>query len=118
MISQLRLVLPAADRWPSPPLLANPRVIERILGERVGRVCGQQPRATESAWFLLIHATMTANSITLHPLVPSIARKVVVVTPAKVRRVMIAGRCSCGQRLLKGMIRCPGCGRDLRNLRK
>ncbi|MCX6653377.1 MAG: hypothetical protein NT137_08535 [Methanomassiliicoccales archaeon] len=42
------------------------------------------------------------------------ARKVVVVTPAKVKRVMIAGECSCGQRLLKGMIRCPGCGTIVR----
>lgn len=55
-------------------------------------------------------ATPIANRISSDALVPSMARKVIVVTPVKVKRVMIAGRCSCGQRLLKGMIRCPGCG--------
>jgi len=56
---------------------------------------------------------LVANRISSDVLGPSMARKFVVVTPAKVRRVMIAGRCGCGQRLLKGMIRCPGCGVEI-----
>ena len=66
--------------------------------------------ATSSCMRTTSSDTVAANSITPHRLESFVTRKVVVVTPAKVRRVVIAGRCSCGQRLLKGMTRCPGCG--------
>ena len=57
----------------------------------------------------------TANQITSILLDSIMVRKVVVRRHSRVNRIMITERCGCGHAILKGMVRCPGCGRDANN---